>query len=553
MLYSRNGLALAAILLASTSALAVTEAKEEYQEFEQMELIPFVASDSLGAAREAHGPTNATVLKSFQGISQYDVASYGRNFIPPDTMGAVGKTQYTSFLNGGFAVFNKSDGSVAKASSDLAFWSAAGQTGANGDSRVMYDKSSQRWIALAFGASVSDIQIAVSDTSDATGGWKSTKFTGFAGGTADYPTLALDTQAAYIGTNNFNAAGRFSGTTLNVIPLSSLLANGGPTLTDKVAFVTPYNAATGGADGGFAIQGVNSRMASTTGHVIAASLFFNDVIRFDVADTGTAAATKGPVTYIGTADYASNGAGRQPNAIPDVDINLADSIFSNDRVVDTLDNRISSSAYEVNGRIYTVYTATPIGSSYTHVRYDVVDAATNQLLDEGDIGDGMHDYYQGSLAVNKDGQVVIGYNRSGSGADGLITFAARTFKTRANGKLTEIGTEQILKVSLVDDYHNGSLDGQVAVGRQRWGDYSAVSLDPENERHFWLIGQYAREYNNAAGGHPGGTGGSRWSTWISELGLGAVPEPSSWLTMLAGFGALGAALRRQRKLARTGA
>ena len=141
---------------------------------------PLLAA-SIGQQRQSASfvPT-AKVKMSFEGISQYDVASYGRNFIPPDTMGAVGATQFTEFANGGFAVFGK-DGTVQKATSDLAFWAAAGQTGANGDSRVLFDKAAQRWVALSFGASVSDIQIAVSNTADATGGWKSTKFTGYSG------------------------------------------------------------------------------------------------------------------------------------------------------------------------------------------------------------------------------------------------------------------------------------------------------------------------------------------------------------------------------------
>ena len=104
----------------------------------------------------------------------------------------------------------------------------------------------------------------------------------------------------------------------------------------------------------------------------------------------------------------------------------------------------------------------------------------------------------------------------------------------------------LLKESLVDDYHNGSAEGADPVGRQRWGDYSAVSLDPADGQSFWVIGQFAREYNNEAGGHPGGSGFGRWGTWITELSVTAVPEPSTWLMMNVGFGAIGAATRRGR-------
>ena len=539
-------------LLVTTAAMATSPIvtsntlKDEYTGLEQREYVPFVASDTIGAARQANGPVGGYVMQSFQGISQYDVATYARNFIPPDTMGAVGTTQYAEFVNGGFAVYNKA-GAVLKATSDVAFWQAAGQSSANGDTRVLFDKPSGRWVALSFGASVSDIQIAVSNNSNAGGAWKSTIFTGFAGGTADYPTLAIDKHAVYIGTNNFNGNGSFGGTTLNVIPLSSLINASAPTTAGLKQFVTPYDAVNGGADGGFAIQGVNSSSASTTGHVITASLFYNDVVRYDITNAGTAGAAKVNAVYINAQNYDQSGAARQPNQVPDANPN--GTFSSNDRVIDTLDQRIGSSAYEVNGRIYAVYTVTPIGTDHTVVRYDVVDAATNAILDEGAIGDGKHDFWEGSLNVNSLGQVVIAYNRSGSDpTDGKVSILARVFNTGANGKLTQLGAETLLKVSAVDDYHNGTVDGQVADGRQRWGDYSSVTLDPTNPHKFWVIGEYAREYNDAAGGHPGGSGRSRWSTWISELNIGtAVPEPSSWMMMIAGFGLVGAARRRQAR------
>ena len=242
-----------ALFVGGTARAQNAFATDSLTGFEQMEYVAPVPSDftsggtassplladSIGQQRQsANFVSTGAVVKSFQGISQYDVASYARNFIPPDTMGAVGTTQFTQFANGGFAVFGK-DGTVQKATSDVAFWAAAGQVGANGDTRVQFDAAAGRWVALSFGASTSDIQIAVSNTADATGTWQSTKFTGYVGpggaanSVADYPTLAIDTNAVYIGTNNFGAtaAGQpenFRGTTMNVIPLSSLDQRRGP-------------------------------------------------------------------------------------------------------------------------------------------------------------------------------------------------------------------------------------------------------------------------------------------------------------------------------------
>ncbi|WP_246611070.1 PEPxxWA-CTERM sorting domain-containing protein [Aquisediminimonas profunda] len=542
-------IALCAMAYAPTAASAAPTIKS-YFEFKQPKMITIPGDVSLDTNGESAPVSNVSsnFTLGFEGISQYDGASFGRNFIPPDTMGAVGRTQYFETSNGAYAVFDKYTGQRLSLTSDVAFWAAAGQTGSNGDSRVMYNAAASRWIAVSFGANTKDLQIAISDTDDALGGWKSVKFEGYAGfgfgATADYPTLALDGNAVYIGTNNFAPASAggsnsFRGTTLNVIPLDSLFGASAPTVTGIKQFTTDFPGTF--EDRGFALQGVNSTSGGSTGKVLAASLFNYDSLGFTVNNlnsTDASGATLGAVNYLGQAAFQSPGPGRQPSV----------AIAANQRIISTLDERISSSVYEVNGRIYMVNTVDDLtdGLDESRVRYTVLDANTFAILDEGNIGEAGYDYYQGSIAVNEFGEVAIGYNRSGlDPTTGKISFMAQLFRTMSDGKLQSMGDQMLLKESLVDDYHNGSLFGQPAAGRQRWGDYSQVSVDPSNAHNFYLIGQFAREYNNAAGGHPGGTGGSRWGTFIAVLTT-PVPEPQTWAMMVFGFGFMGYAMRRRR-------
>jgi hypothetical protein len=539
------------LLLASTVVLAEPIIKPYFaSKLPPMNVIPGdLSTDTNGGSAPVSNASSRYVF-GFEGVSQYDGASFGRNFIPPDTMGAVGRTQYLQTSNGAYAVFDKSTGARTQLVSDIAFWAAAGQTGASGDSRVMYNAAADRWVVASFGANVKDLQIAISDTSNALGTWKSVKFEGYAGlgfgGTADYPTLALDRNAVYIGTNNFAPAtsggtNSFRGTTMNVIPLDSLFGAGAPSVANMKQFVTPFTGGAGDVDRGFAQQGVNSSGAGSSGTVLAASLFNFDNLAFKVNGLTSSSAlggSLGAVTLLGEADFTSPGPGRQPSvAIP-----------ANQRIIATLDERISSSVYEVGGRIYGLHTvnSTADGLDEARIRYFVLDAATLAILDEGDIGDAGYDYYQGSIAVNEYGQVVIGYNRSGlDPATGKIGFYARTFDTDSNGDLIASSAELFLHESLTDDYHNGSLFGQAAVGRQRWGDYSQVSVDPTNHHNFYLIGQFAREYNLPQFGHPGGTGGSRWGTWIAVVTT--VPEPASLALVLLALGVMGGASVRQRR------
>ncbi len=551
--------AFVAALLGSAGAYAGTVA--DYDEFESAELSPTLAGDfTAGTAPHPTTGVGNTAQSAhahagigFEGISQYDVQPLGRGFIPPDTMGAVGTTQYMSFVNGGVGVWDKATGVRTYFKTDLQFWQGLGRAGANGDSRVLFDKTSNRWIALSFGNNVAQLQIAVSDTSNALGPWKSTIFTGYAGfgfgATADYPTMAITANSLVIGTNNFaptspGGSNSFRGTTVTLIPINSILAAGGPTVANGVQYQTPYTGApTNDFTRGFAIQGVNGSGAGGVDKVLAVSIEANGLTTYNFSGATANSAlgtTRGAATdFLGLKDYTGNGPARQPSAL-------------NGRVIDTLDDRVGSSVYQVNGLIYSVHTITPLdnhgnSTDHTAVRWDVIRASDNTVLAEGDIKDGVHDFFQGSLAVNADGRVVIGYNRSGSGADGKISVLAQSFRTRADGSLGSLGAALLLTVSDSGDYHNGSLDGAAAAGRQRWGDYSAVSLDPNDSNSFWVIGEFAREPNNPANGHPGGTGGTRWSTWISQYIIGsAVPEPTNWAMLIAGFGLVGATMRRRR-------
>jgi hypothetical protein len=549
---SAAGFAVVASGLAFASAASAQTIKPGY-EFKKPKAVqnPLdVFSDTNGASGPVFGASSgASVSIAFEGLSQYDVAGFARGFIPPDTMGAVGTKQFMEFVNGGVGVFDKATGNRTALVSDVAFWASVGQTGVNGDSRVLFNAKTNRWIALAFGSNAKDIQIAISDTDDALGTWKSTKFQGYAGfgfgATADYPTLAIDNNAVYIGTNNFapkvaGGTNSFRGTTLNVIPISSLFGAGAPTTAGLKQFETIYDSTSSTNDftRGFAIQGVNSTENSTTGNILAVSLADFKVSRYDVLNAGTAGAVRTAGVDVGNLGYFFNDAARQPGVGVPGGPGL--------RNIDASDDRIGSSVWEVNGRIYAVHTITPNGTDETRVRVYVIDSATNVVLEEKDIGSAGYDYYQGSIAVNTNGQVVIGYNRSGYGADGKVSVFARTFNTNGDGTLSQVGGEQLLKVSLTDRYLNGNPEATgLPNGRQRWGDYSAVTVDPLDGTKFWLIGQFAREANTGPL-HPTGSGFSRWGTWISQISIYGVPEPDTWAMMVAGFGFVGASARRRK-------
>ncbi len=502
------------------------------------------------SAPQFFAPSKVTsIVSRFEGASDYTTRGLGIGLIPPDTMGAVGTTQYVELINGSFSVYNKSTGALAAPRvTDSSFWQAAGGTATGGDPRVLFDKQTNRWLAIGFGANVANLQVAVSETADALGPWHAASFNGYAGlgfgATADFPTLSISGNSIIIGTNNFapgsaGGANNFRGTTLNVLNKKAIFAAGGPGGT-VLQFNTPYNGSTQVTDNGFAIQGVNRQGGSGPATVVASSLFVADNITYSIVGAGSLNATKTAAEYLNGTDFNTPGNVRQPV------------VGANGRAMTAGDERTGTSVWEIKGKIYFATTVSPVGSDHDVVRVTVVDKATNSILSETDIGGGASDsfdYSYGSLAVNSSGQVVVGYNRSGdisTGMDGRISIFARSFNTDASGALISTSGDILIKQSLVDQYHTGSSELQDAAGRQRFGDYSTVTLDPTDSHRFWVIGEFAREYNNAAGGHPGGSGFGRWGTYVAQLGIGSVPEPASWALMIAGFGLVGIQARRRR-------
>jgi hypothetical protein len=495
--------------------------------------------------------SDARVLKSFNALGDYDTRLLGRALVPPDTMGAVGTTQFVQIINGAFGVFDKNTGNLLGGVSDVGFWQQVGQAGTGGDPRILFNHQNQRWIAIGFGANNKDINVAVSDTADALGNWKSTKFEGLAQISnfqtiADYPTLAMDNNAVYIGTNNFRqevAGGPtgYRGTSLTVLNKNDIFGAAGPDVSNRQVFTTPFVA--GGVNDtmrGFAIQAVNSNEAvDGKGHIVAASAFVNGVLAYDILDAGTGAATQSASQLLYT-DYTGNAPARQPGRTGLVPL----------RNIDTLDDRIGSNAWEVNGKTYFTHTITIPGTDRTSVRVTVMDSNSKEVLQTLDLGQEGFDYYQAALAVSAEGTAVVAYNRSGfDAAEGKIRIYAQTMGMLADGRLYLYKDAIMVKESHTAGYINGAAEATgVPVGRQRWGDYAAVTLDPNDPNTFWAIGEYAADpYEVARPGYPTPASGfSRWGQYVVAVNA-AVPEPATWAMMIAGFGMVGFAARRSSR------
>jgi hypothetical protein len=136
----------------------------------------------------------------------------GCNCAPPDTNGEVGATQYVQIVNEGYQVFNKTTGASQLGPAGISsLWGGFGgvcQNNGNGDPVVLYDQIANRWIISQFaGVSVpTDECIAVSTTSDATGSYNRYDFH-LGSNFFDYPHLSVWPDAYYMSMNVFNSSG----------------------------------------------------------------------------------------------------------------------------------------------------------------------------------------------------------------------------------------------------------------------------------------------------------------------------------------------------------
>src|SRR5258708_6356224 len=187
------------------------------------------------ATPAVRGPLTAQTLDlNFTGANFNDCSGW-----PPDTMGAIGPTQFIIVLNGRIRSLSKTNGladGAINANTD-SFFSSVTTPGANftTDPRIRYDRLSGRWFITMIdvpgqqGKLPNRVMVAMSDSGVITPStiWTFFQFAGDASNFADYPTLGIDANALYIGVNIFSTStGSFVNTTGFVVRKSSLLTGG---------------------------------------------------------------------------------------------------------------------------------------------------------------------------------------------------------------------------------------------------------------------------------------------------------------------------------------
>lgn len=413
--------------------------------------------------------------------------------LPPDTMGAVGPTQFITAVNGRIVSFNKATGAadgVINTTEDTFFTSVRNGAGTS-DPRIRYDRLTGRWFVIIINVSTPNrVLLAVSNTSTITG---ATVWTFFfipidttppaisATCLFDYPTLGIDDDALYIGGNNFcgSPTQTFNSCDGFVVRKSSILG-AGPIVVTAFRGLVP----TASGAGPYTPQGVdNFDPASNEGYFIGVdNATFGTLMLRRVSTPG------------GTPTISANVSITVPSTAFPITVRHLGNTTTAGRL-DALDDRLFA-AHIRNGRLWTAHN---IGVDNTGVTgttsrdgcrwYElqgIVSPGTPSVVQSGTVfaATAANDvdqlnYWIPSIMVSGQGHAAIGSSVAGTG----VAINARTRGRLSIDTLGTMQAEAAITTSATD--YTPSFDTGAGRGSRRWGDYSYTCVDPMDDMTMW--------------------------------------------------------------------
>ena len=426
-------------------------------------------------------PFTPTIGASFEGLG---TGQYGFtvNSAPPDTNGTVGATQYVQWVNSSFAVFNKTSGAlIAGPTAGNTLWSGFGggcQTNNDGDPVVLYDKAAQRWVFSQFSVSTTPYLqcIAVSTTSDATGTYNrySFQYSNF----DDYPKMAVWSDGYYETFNMFNG-NTFVGADACAYNRSAMLAG---TAATQVCFQQ------GSSVGGLLpsdIDGNTAPPAGSPNYLVYYGTNNLNLYKFHVDfNTPSNSTFTGP-TVISVASFSPLCGGGTCVPQPGTSQQL-------DSLADRLMYRLAYRNFGTHESLVTNHSVVA-GSSGGVRWYEIQNpSGTPTVAQQGTFAPDSNYRWMGSIAMDQAGDMAVGYSVSSSSVNPSVRYTGRVPTDPAGTMEAEVNVV------------SGS--GSQGTGLSRWGDYSAMQVDPVDDCTFW----YTQEYIKA-------NGTFNWSTRIANF------------------------------------
>ena len=464
------------------------------------------ASTRPDPAIQSQTPTAAApgYLIDFEGIGSADSP-----YVPPDSVGDVGPNHYVQMVNVAFSIWDKTGTVLVGATPINALFAGFGgvcETTNRGDPIVLYDQAADRWLLSQFafnrtatGNPIGPYHqcIAISQTGNPTGAYYLYDFVTSQTLLNDYPKFGVWSNAYFLSVNQFDQQSGFSFAGAGVAAFER----------DKMLVGDP-----------------NARMWYIDTETLPGNPDLYSMLPADL--DGAAAPPAGApnpfVQFVDGApdrlsiwnfdvDWSSNPPGGTGFTLA-VDLSTAafDSILCFDARGACIEQPDTSRTLEdLSDRLMFRLAYRNFGAYQAMVLNHTVDVNGNngaagirwyELRDNGS-GWGIQQQstyspdtdnrWMGSIAMDKQGNIALGYSVSSTSLFPSIRFTGRLATDPANSLQAE--------ATLIAG--SGS-----QTGSSRWGDYSAMSIDPADDCTFW----YTQEYVQTTGSVP-------WQTRIGAL------------------------------------
>ncbi len=432
--------------------------------------------------------------------TQFTTATLGTSgFIPPDTMGDVSPTQVLIFANGRIQVYSKSGVLGGLNVTANTFFASVRNGSTPSDPVVIWDKTSSRWFVSAITtATPNRVVLAVSSGATIV---DSTSFTFFfyqhdlvgttpnsdTGGFADYVSMGVDANACYMGSNTFNSAGTaLIGCTGFVVRKSSVLGAGPIVVTAFRQMSTPS------AEGPYAPRGVtNDDPAATEGYFIGpSSIAFGRLTMRRILTPGATPTISGNLLITVPATV-------NPQTVPAMGSTTNIDVVSDDRCFQARMFRNRSTGVRTLWTAHHIEVTNAGVASTTGNRdggrwYQLQNLTTTPALAQsGTLFDSSANavhYVFPSAAMSGQGHMAIGTSSGGTTEFMGISVAGRLTGDAA-------GSTQARTVAIAGA---GAYNVVAGDGRNRWGDYSALVVDPLDDQSMWAFAEYANAANSWA-------------------------------------------------------
>jgi hypothetical protein len=446
--------------------------------------------------------TTVAPIQNFNGLNNGN--NPGR-YTPPDPAGDVGPNHYVQAVNCMLQMFTKTGTSVYGPVQTSTIWSgfSGNWDGHNdGDAIILYDENADRWIISQFaidcaGTPYTEYQmVAVSTSPDPTGSYYRYAFQ--FDYMPDYGKLGVWNDGYYLSMNRFNTnsgSTPFVGAGACVMERSKMLI-GDPTA--RMVYFKTENLGGSGSSAGYNCYSMLPSDCDGTFPAAGTPNYFTYVdpsaeLRIWAlhADWTTPAnSTFTYVTKLNVAAYTELGSVAQLGTSLHLD-GLGDRLMFRNQYR-------NFGSYETFVTCHNVSVSGVAGMRWYEYRKT---GSTFSLYQQSTYapGDGKS-RWMGSIAMNASGDIGIAYSVSSSSMNPSIYFTGRKASDPLNQLTIPEGIIQTGTASMTGTY-------------TRWGDYTAMSIDPSDNQTFWTVQEYVGTYG---GSYP-------WSTKIASFKFANTP------------------------------